>query len=927
MTRRASSFVLVLLSTCAIAAVGPKETPVGLILNPGAGKLLRANTQTAIGAKAGDILFAGDAIRTEAGAATLLYCPAKTAATLAASSEVILEAAKLRVKTGSLADQKPVASCLLPQAARLSAASQQHYGVSLTRDLKTPGAGPAPEPVPPEIQTRLAAIGPGGDAAAAIARAAVFEGAGLHANALAEYRKAGTEFDGAVWIKGKIFELEETIANKPITAAQSGGRTFALLFGVSQYQKLPQELWLQYAHRDAEQFAAHLASPRGGAVPAENILVLTNEKATTAAVRNAFETFLEGKAGKNDTIFVLLAGHGTVQNPGDRRAYILTYDSDPQDLASTALPMDDVEAVIGKKLTQVGRVVLFVDVCRAGVIGTIRSTTVNGSVERLADAEGEIFGLMASRPKELSFEGTQWGNGHGAFSYYLLKGLSGDADKNADSIVNVNEIIDYVRTQVPESTGDKQHPRDFGNIANSFQLADVKKDGVTLARGAVMVGGEPALLASTVPVAFAAQAAQPSPADAAFAAALAAGRLLPGGAGSAFEALDRVSRELPPAVYADRKNQLRVALEDKAQQVLLRYLTGDEAAQTRRDFEDGARYTQAALRLTPESLFLQGRLAFFDGRATLFDKRYPDAAGKLEDAVRYDPNGAYSYNALGIGYLEQARFAEAAAAFRDSVSRAVHWAYPRHNLALALTEMSDYRAAIREYREAMRVAPTFSYIPYNLGLLYQRLNRFKDAESAFRQAIELAPSSPEPSNALGTLFASRNKPREAERAFRDALARREDHLLARHNLAVLLQDSPSRGSEAIGLLRDNLARQPDYLPSLDALGALLAASGADAEAIAVYRRVVAQRPERLAARISLARLLSGAGDLAGAGVELDAAELLSPRNADVLELRGDLMLARGDRSAAAGLYRDVLDLPIAKDQKKRVRGKLGNAGR
>ena len=57
----------------------------------------------------------------------------------------------------------------------------------------------------------------------------------------------------------------------------------------------------------------------------------------------------------------------------------------------------------------------------------------------------EIFGLMASRPKELSYEGPEFGGGHGAFTYSLLKGLQGEADANHDGIVNVNELIDYVR--------------------------------------------------------------------------------------------------------------------------------------------------------------------------------------------------------------------------------------------------------------------------------------------------------------------------------------------------------------------------------------------------------------------------------------------------------------------------------------------------
>ena len=37
---------------------------------------------------------------------------------------------------------------------------------------------------------------------------------------------------------------------------------------------------------------------------------------------------------------ILIAGHGTVDSRG---AYIVTYDSDPQDLSSTALPMAEIQ--------------------------------------------------------------------------------------------------------------------------------------------------------------------------------------------------------------------------------------------------------------------------------------------------------------------------------------------------------------------------------------------------------------------------------------------------------------------------------------------------------------------------------------------------------------------------------------------------------
>ena len=921
------------------AAVNPKEEPVGLMLSPAGSKLLRSGSETPIAAKAGDILFSGDALRTDAAtAASFLYCPEKTNATLGAASEAFFDAKQLKIKSGKVSDRKPVASCFLPQVVRVAVASQQHYGVSLTRDLKKAEAPPpaALDKVSPELRTELQSLDAQlaanpNEPATLLARAAIFEKANLPANALADYRKAGAEWKEAVWVKGKIFELEESLANATATLALAGGtgQTYALMFGVSKYKKLPEDLWLQFAHRDAELFGKHLLSPRGGALPPGNVTVLTEEAATTAAVRNAFDTLLKGKATKQDTIIILIAGHGTVETPGSKKAYILTYDSDPQDLASTALPFEDLQSLVQAQLTKVGRVVLFVDVCRAGIIGTIKSSTVNNSVAQLSEAEGEIFGLMASRPKELSYEGPQWGGGHGAFSYHLMKGLSGEADKNKDGLVNVNESIEYVRDQVAVATGDKQHPRDFGNIDNNVQLADTSKPGITVARAPQVYDSGPVLLASAAHLPgtlfFQAAAAQPQ-ADKAFNEAINAGRILPDDRNGAFFALEQLERQAPPAAYLDRKNRLRIALEERTQSVLLNYLAGEQVPQTQAEFAGGAAYAAAALRLTPESQLLQGREAFFRGRAGLFDKAYAPSIDQLEFAVRFDPNGAYSYNALGIAYLEQARFNDAAGAFRDAVRRAPHWAYPLHNLALTMVETGDYQEAIKRYQQAIRIAPKFGYLPYNLGLVYQRLNRNREAADSYRSAMKLTADSPEPYNAMGSLLAGQKKFADAETNYRKALSLKADHVPARHNLALLMV-SRGRIDDALAFWREILAKSPDFIPGRLSLAENLSKQGKHAEAAAEYRRVVELRPESTAARLSLVQTLENAGDRDGAAAALRAALDRAPRDPRLQEQLGDLEAVRGRMTEAQAAYDAALAVAGEGADRKRLKAKKKKAVR
>jgi tetratricopeptide (TPR) repeat protein len=899
-----------------------KEQPLGLILTPGDGKLVRAGSELPLSARTGDILFAGDALRSASEPVTFLYCPEQATENLSPKADVLIEPKQLRVRAGKITGKNPTGSCFLPQTVRLSVASQQHYGVSMVRALNPAGGKPGtlesrlkalPEGDRARIQAELQALAGHSDPAAGLARAGIFEKYHLREDALAEYRKLAELWPDAVWLRARIFELDEALAAAQAEATrEEGGRIFALLVGVSHYQRLPENLWLQYAHADATLFARHLRSPRGGGLPDSDVVLLANEKATTAAIRNAFETFLKGRAGKKDTVLLFLAAHGTVE-PG-RGAFILTYDSDPQDLVSTALPMADVQKLIQEDLSKVGRVLAFVDVCRAGTIGAIKSSTVNSVVERLAEAEGEIFGLMASRPKEFSLEGQEFGGGHGAFSYYLLKGLQGDADKNKDGVVNVNELIEYVRAKVAEGTRDRQHPRDFGNVENSLALSDGRKPGIDLA-----------FFPGLFRLAFQGPAQGLGGADSAvrtFHEAIAAGRLLPEERGSAFGLLAGLKPRLDSKVYLQQENDLRVALEDRGQQVLLRYLSGDQVPQTRRDFEAGANYFMAARRLTPESIFLEGREDFCRGRASLFTKDYRGAANLLEQAARLDGGGAYSYNGLGIAYLEQADYSRAILAFRDAVRRAPYWAYPLHNLALAYAESGDYTNAIRSYQQAIKLAPQYSYLPYNLGLLYQRMNRRKDAETAYQRAIALAPNQADPYNALGSLKAESGKGSEAEKLYREALARSPELPAARHNLALLLSSRTDRRDEAIRLWQQNIEKSPEFVPSRVSLAEALARDGKIPDAADQYREVLRLKPDYVAARLALAGLLEKQQQYAPAVEQIAEALKQQPRNAQLHERMGDLEQAQNHAAAASQAWQEALRYTDDAAARRRVRRKL-----
>src|SRR5580704_6002132 len=237
--------VAILLLCSAAGFADTKEEPVGLVLSATGSKLLRADTETPLAARPGDLLFSGDGLRTETGPASFLFCPAKSIETLLPSGEVRLDAKAPKVKAGKISEQ-PARACTLPQTLRVAAASQQHYGVSMTRGLNQPEVPPtAHDKLAADVQAELApyeaalAANPK-DQAALVTEATIFENHKLSANALEMYLKLREQWPDAVWIKSKIFDLEQALADQTAAAAasaQTGGQTYALLVGISKYAK------------------------------------------------------------------------------------------------------------------------------------------------------------------------------------------------------------------------------------------------------------------------------------------------------------------------------------------------------------------------------------------------------------------------------------------------------------------------------------------------------------------------------------------------------------------------------------------------------------------------------------------------------------------------------------------------------------------
>ena len=61
------------------------------------------------------------------------------------------------------------------------------------------------------------------------------------------------------------------------------------------------------------------------------------------------------------------------------------------------------------------------------------------------------------------------------FTHYLIEGMKGAADADADAVVSIRELYDYLYTSVSEDTKGEQHPELKGNFDNQMPLATLPR--------------------------------------------------------------------------------------------------------------------------------------------------------------------------------------------------------------------------------------------------------------------------------------------------------------------------------------------------------------------------------------------------------------------------------------------------------------------
>lgn len=244
-----------------------------------------------------------------------------------------------------------------------------------------------------------------------------------------------------------VSDVDEAVENS--TTPQKN--RYAIVIGIEQYrQRLPR---VEFASHDAQVMRDYLVKSLG--YPEENVVMLLNQQATRTDIEKYIERWLPNHVDKNSSVFVYYSGHGA-PNPKTSEGYLVPYDGDPTFLDVTGYPIKRLYEQLGQLASKENLVVL--DSCFSGSGG--RSVVAKGTRPVVITTEspillsGKTIVLTASAGDQVS--NTYSPKGHGLLTYFFLKGLRGEADKNQDKVIDLQELFAYLKPSV-EGTARREY--------------------------------------------------------------------------------------------------------------------------------------------------------------------------------------------------------------------------------------------------------------------------------------------------------------------------------------------------------------------------------------------------------------------------------------------------------------------------------------
>jgi len=215
---------------------------------------------------------------------------------------------------------------------------------------------------------------------------------------------------------------------------------FALVIANTEYQDASFAK-LTAPGRDAEEFAHVLREPDLAAF--DDVQVLLNEG--EGKIRRSIARFFVGRK-RDDLLLLYFSGHGLRNDQG--QLFLAVNDTEISILEATSIRAEFLTSAMNNSRSQ--RQLLILDCCNSGAFahGSKSVSAVGKSMGIAAAFEGSGFGrvvLTATDATQYAWEGDKviGDTEKSVFTHFLIEGLKGDADRNGDGRIDVDELYDF----------------------------------------------------------------------------------------------------------------------------------------------------------------------------------------------------------------------------------------------------------------------------------------------------------------------------------------------------------------------------------------------------------------------------------------------------------------------------------------------------
>jgi hypothetical protein len=204
----------------------------------------------------------------------------------------------------------------------------------------------------------------------------------------------------------------------------------------------------KFAAQDAELVAGYFQAI--GGVPGENVRLLQDRRALRPDIEEAVLDWLPSRVTPESVVIVYYAGQAIIAPSGE--TFLIPHEGSSTS-TSRLYPLKELQAALGKLRTRLTLLIFDGSVMRLGGEGKSKPKGASpapgpqwevGSrnIIRLIGTTGLQAGLEPDRLR------------HGLFTYYLLRGLKGEADEDRDGEVTLGELAAYVADSVPIAAKD-----------------------------------------------------------------------------------------------------------------------------------------------------------------------------------------------------------------------------------------------------------------------------------------------------------------------------------------------------------------------------------------------------------------------------------------------------------------------------------------